>query len=201
MWAVKALWQCDARENPEKCSGLWGKGITCVTCAVLLLLPPLHEHFPHTDTSEIRHVNRPWLRPYKRWPQQHNRYTNTHFILLIHCLAHLPFDDCMYSPQQKNYTKELCPSCLRVRAGVYKYYPLLSLLLSLTHFHFVPPKATSRDAMLPPSPQKMTTEISCPSSPACGRSHVSESSIALINFTKAKYYESCTMCPAKPPHP
>jgi hypothetical protein len=24
---------------------------------------------------------------------------NTHFILLIHCIAHLPFDDCIYSPQ------------------------------------------------------------------------------------------------------
>jgi hypothetical protein len=43
----------------EWCSGLWGKGITCATCVVLLLLPPLYEHFAHTDTSEIRHVTDP----------------------------------------------------------------------------------------------------------------------------------------------
>jgi hypothetical protein len=86
------------------CSGLWDKGITRATCVVLLLLPPLHEHFPHTDTSEIRHVNRPWLRLYKRWPQQHTEHNRTiHFILLIHCLAHLPFDNCIHSPQQYQY--------------------------------------------------------------------------------------------------
>jgi hypothetical protein len=65
----------EERENIMICSGLWGKGITCV---VLLLLPPLYKHFPHTDTSGIRHENRPWLRLYKRWPQQHTepkRYT------------------------------------------------------------------------------------------------------------------------------
>jgi hypothetical protein len=30
--------------------------------------------------------------------QQNNR--TIHFILLIHCLAHLPFDHCIYSQQQ-----------------------------------------------------------------------------------------------------
>jgi hypothetical protein len=85
------------------CSGWWGKGITCATYVVLLLLPPLHEHFPRTDTSDIRHVNRPWLRPYKRWPRQHNKNRTIHFILLIHCLAHLPFDKCIYLPQHFTY--------------------------------------------------------------------------------------------------
>jgi hypothetical protein len=43
------------------CNGLWGKDITCVTCVVPVLLPPLHEHFPHRYTSGIGHVNRPYL--------------------------------------------------------------------------------------------------------------------------------------------
>jgi WD40 repeat protein len=42
--------------------------------------------------SEIRHVNRPWLRPYKRWPQQHRERNNTPFhhnelLYLIFCFT------------------------------------------------------------------------------------------------------------------
>jgi hypothetical protein len=43
------------------CNGLWGKDITCAACVVLVLLRPLHKHFPHRYTSEIRHINRPYL--------------------------------------------------------------------------------------------------------------------------------------------
>jgi hypothetical protein len=43
----------------KTCSGLWGKGITCATCVVLLLLPHLYEHLLPFPASEIRHVNRP----------------------------------------------------------------------------------------------------------------------------------------------
>jgi hypothetical protein len=44
-----------------RCNGLWGKDITCAMCVVLVHLPPLHEHVPYRYTSEIRHINRPYL--------------------------------------------------------------------------------------------------------------------------------------------
>jgi hypothetical protein len=36
-----------------------------------------------------------------------NKNNNTHFILLIHCIAHLPFDDCIYSSQHLYYITSL----------------------------------------------------------------------------------------------
>jgi hypothetical protein len=40
------------------CDSLWGKDVTCATGVVLVFLPLLYKHFPHTYASEIRHVNR-----------------------------------------------------------------------------------------------------------------------------------------------
>jgi hypothetical protein len=45
----------------KECNDLWVKDITFATCIVLALLPPLYEHFSHTYTSGIRHVNRSYL--------------------------------------------------------------------------------------------------------------------------------------------
>jgi hypothetical protein len=53
--------------------------------AFLVLLPPLSKHFLLFYTSEIRHVNRPYLWPtkggYNNITRQQKRHNNTLFIL------------------------------------------------------------------------------------------------------------------------
>jgi hypothetical protein len=68
------------------CNGLRGEDITCATCFVLALLPPLHKHFPHRYTSEIRHVNGLdlWLRV--GWLQQQNTTTQQYTLYLTELL-------------------------------------------------------------------------------------------------------------------
>jgi hypothetical protein len=59
---------CERMRKRERRGGVtvYGVRTSRVPRVVLALLPPLHEHFPHTYTSEIRHVNRHYLWPYKR---------------------------------------------------------------------------------------------------------------------------------------
>jgi hypothetical protein len=47
---------------------------------------------------------------------KHNN-TTIYFIFLIHCLAHLPFDNCIYTPQHFYYTYGSCGFCCGCGCG------------------------------------------------------------------------------------
>jgi hypothetical protein len=88
------------------------------------------------------------LRPYKKvvtTAQQKNR--TIHFILLIHCLAHLPFDHCIYSPQQlaRYAAPTLLQSLTKTIPLFFSYTIVVILWIELVHALFeVPPEVLNR---------------------------------------------------------